>query len=254
MKKNLSTLLTVGMLTLSSGLLSSTYAQFVIPNSFSAGTPIKAADMNVNFQAIQSAVNTLTLRTLFGATFNDVGPVGWSVTNTSSANVIYGVVGNVTLGGKYSAGIKGADTTPGLLSYGVEGNSKNGTGVYGSSDTGGGVVGFSSSGPAVKAISGAAGGTALELDGAIKVSGTVRPAFVHTATSSASYITCIDHPLTNDDPNAIVTFVHSWTSLYYTKPFAIYYSTSGNKWCIFSEDISQNILSGTKFNVIVFKQ
>jgi len=206
MKKMLSTLLTLGATTLSSGLFSSAHAfTFIIPNSFSAGTPIKAADMNANFQSLQEELRRLGILSGFGASLTGGGAEGWTVTNTSSDIVIYGVVGNVTQGGKYSAGIKGADTTPGSLSYGVEGRSTNGTGVYGSSGTGGGVVGFSSSGPAVKAISGAVGGTALEIDGAIKVSGAVRPTFVHTA-AGGSYITCIDNALTNGDPNAIVTF------------------------------------------------
>jgi|GEM_PF-2542317 len=239
-------------LTLSSALFSSAQAfTFTVPNSFSTGTPIKAADMNANFQSLQEELRRLGNISGFGASLTGGGAEGWTVTNTSSDNVIYGLVGNVTQGGKYSAGIKGMDTTPGSLSYGVEGRSTNGAGVYGSSGTGGGVVGVSSSGPAVKAISGTAGGTALELDGAIKVSGTVRPAFVHTA-AGGSHITCIDNALTNGDPNAIVTFVHRWDAVYYTKPFAIYY-TSG-KWCIFSEDTAQLISAGTKFNVLVIKQ
>ncbi len=75
-------------------------------------------------------------------------------------------------------------------------------------------------------------------------------AFVHTAVGG-SYITCIDNPLTNGDPNAIVNFSHRWTSTYYTKPFGIYYN--GSKWCIFSEDTSQVVTAGTKFNVVVYK-
>ena len=196
MKKILFTLLTLGTLTLSSGLFSSAGAIFAIPNNFSTGTPIKAADMNANFQSLQEELRRLGILSGFGASLTGGGAEGWTVTNTSSAIVIYGVVGNVTQGGKHSAGIKGADTTPGSLSYGVEGRSNSGTGVYGSSGTGGGVVGFSSSGPAVKAISGAVGGTALEIDGAIKVSGTVRPAFVHTAASVDRRVTQRDsgHP------------------------------------------------------------
>jgi len=120
MKKMLSTLLTLGATTLSSGLFSSAHAfTFIIPNSFSAGTPIKAADMNANFQSLQEELRRLGILSGFGASLTGGGAEGWTVTNTSSDIVIYGVVGNVTQGGKYSAGIQGADTTPGSLSYGV---------------------------------------------------------------------------------------------------------------------------------------
>lgn len=79
-------------------------------------------------------------------------------------------------------------------------------------------------------------------------------AFLHTATAaniSSGYITCFDNPLTNNAPNAIVIAAHSWTSTYYTKPFGMWYN--GSKWCIYSQDTSQNITVGTKFNVMVFK-
>jgi hypothetical protein len=251
MKKTLSTLFTLAALTLSSALFSSAHAiTFTIPNSFTTGSPIKAAEMNANFLSLQTELQRLGIITDFGATLTGSGTAGWTVENTSSALVIYGLQGKVTQAGKYSSGVRGEDATAGTLSYGVEGNSTSGTGVYGSSSSGAGLSGYSSSGSGVKASS--FSGTALEIDGAIKVTGTVRPAFVHTATSSSSHITCIDNPITNNDPNALVTFVHRWEGTYYTKPFGIYY-TSG-KWCIFSEDITQAILTGTKFNVIVFKQ
>jgi hypothetical protein len=252
MKKTFSTLLTLGILSLSSGLLSSANAQFVIPNSFSAGTPIRAADMNANFQTLQTELRRLGI--LSGA-----GDVGWTVTNTSSANVIYGVVGNVTQGGKYSAGVRGVDSTPGGLSYGVEGRSTNGSGVYGSSSTGPGVVGFSSSGPALKAISGSAGGTALELDGAIKVSGSNKAAFVHTATAAntgGTHITTLDNLLTNGDPNALLFVTANYNpggigGVYNVPAIGVYYS--GGKWTIFNQNIAP-ILVGAKFNVLVIKQ
>ncbi len=79
-------------------------------------------------------------------------------------------VGQGHAGGKYSAGVRGEDATSGGLSYGVESLSAAGTGVYAYSSSGTGVVARSDS------------GTALEVDGAIKVSGTVLPAFVHTAS------------------------------------------------------------------------
>ena len=75
-------------------------------------------------------------------------------------------------------------------------------------------------------------------------------AFIHTAVGG-SYISCIDNPLTNGDPNAIVNFSHRWTSTYYPEPFGIYYN--GSKWCIFSETTSQVITANTKFNVVVYK-
>ena len=58
--------------------------------------------------------------------------------------------------------------------------------------------------------------------------------------------------MTNNDPNVMVTCAHRWDSTYYTKPFGIYYAS--NRWCTFSEDTSQTILAGTKFDVLVVKQ
>lgn len=78
-------------------------------------------------------------------------------------------------------------------------------------------------------------------------------AFVHTASAAniSGHITCIDNATTNNTPNAIVLFTHNWNGTYYTKPFGIYYN--GSKWCIFSEDTSQAMVAGSKFNVLVFK-
>lgn len=82
----------------------------------------------------------------------------------------------------------------------------------------------------------------------------VSGAFMHTATAaniSSGYISCFDNAMTNNAPNAIVIASHAWTSTYYTKPFGMWYN--GTKWCVFSEDTTQTITVGTKFNVIVYK-
>lgn len=114
-------------------------------------------------------------------------------------------------------GLYGGDsgfTAPG--SAGVRGDSFGAVGVMGTTASGWGVVGgarsygigvqgYAEGGESVgvHAVH-ASGGTALDINnGAIKVSGAVRSAFVWTITTLGS-CNQIDHPLLNGDPNALV--------------------------------------------------
>lgn len=115
------------------------------------------------------------------------------------------------------------------------------------------------------ANSGVAGGAALEVAGGIKVSGSNKPAFVHTAsaTNIVSNSTCIDNVLTNGKPNAIVmvTQLFSATEVYNNSSVGVFYrtaSTFATKWCIFNQ-ITAGVPStpmpvNATFNVLVFNQ
>jgi hypothetical protein len=100
--------------------------------------------------------------------------------------------------------------------------------------------------------------TALQIDnGALKVSGANPTAFVHVA-SGGSYVSVIDNPLTNGDPNAILIVTHVYDPpgpggpVYHTKPFGVWYN--GTKWTIYNEDGTTAIDANDAFNVLVIKR
>jgi hypothetical protein len=107
------------------------------------------------------------------------------------------------------------------------------------------------------------GATGIEVDGAIKVSGTNPAAFVHSAAVAnivADY-TVIDNPMTNGDPNAILIVTALGTDGSTDLPaVGVFYNTAGgtaaqqNKWAIQLTDHTGTIASGAKFNVLVIKQ
>jgi hypothetical protein len=102
-------------------------------------------------------------------------------------------------------GDSGADT-------GVIGTSRSGSGLRGLADGGVGVEGHSETGVGVRASHGH-GGTALEVvNGAFRVSGSLRPAFVHTSDGSNTRgdSTCVDHPLSNGRPDAMILVTHRY--------------------------------------------
>lgn len=115
-------------------------------------------------------------------------------------------------------------------------------------------------------------GTALELDGALKVSGT-KTAFIHTVTAGAvttnlcavgSNATIIDNPLTNGDAAAMLQVTRAVATAGGTLPAVgavpaslVMYSPAGcaagaNKWVIVSD--AGPLLTGDAFNVLVVKQ
>ena len=116
------------------------------------------------------------------------------------------------------------------------------------------------SGGSTSAIT-AEGGTdnsALGLfNGGIKVSGTVRPAFVHTsaAPNVIGTRTVLDHPLLNGAANAIVVASRAYTAAvgFIAGGFSTFYDTATARWSILREDGSA-MPTGVRFNVIVFSQ
>lgn len=105
--------------------------------------------------------------------------------------------------------------------------------------------------------------TALELrSGELKVTGagigTSTAAFIHltSATNVSSYVTFIDNPVCNGDPNAILLVTHSYnppngtTATYHPHIVSLWYT--GTQWAIFNEDFA-NMQTNIAFNVLVIK-
>ena len=81
--------------------------------------------------------------------------------------------------------------------------------------------------------------------------------FVHTATATniAGHYTYLDHPLTNDNPNAIVFVTPNWNpggvgGTYNDRPIGVWYSSGVKKWAIFNQDFA-SMPDGAAFNVLV---
>ena len=173
-----------------------------------------------------------------------------------------GIVGSTHDG----VGVEGlSDTTIGVLGQsqsglGVAGVSLTGIGTGGVSLAGTGLNGQTSSGTGVLAEVVTGGdGAALDLrNGRVKVSGTVRPAFVHTATAgnTAGHATTIDHPLLNGTANAIVVVTHAYVTgatIADTHVTSVWYDTALSRWRIYHDD-NAAMPVGIRFNVIVFNQ
>ncbi len=81
--------------------------------------------------------------------------------------------------------------------------------------------------------------------------------FVHTATDAniSGNSTYIDHPLTNDNPSAIVLVTQNWNpggvgATYNNHPIGVYYSGGEQKWAVFNQDFA-NMPTGAAFNVLI---
>ena len=139
---------------------------------------------------------------------------------------------------------------------GAMGTSRSGAGVRGLADSGVGVEGYSEAGVGVRASHGR-GGTALEIaNGALRVSGSVRPAFVHVSESrnTSGDSSCLDHPLANGRPEAIVLVTHRWGGSGVNLPaVGVYYEGGSRRWCVFTEG-GTGMPLGVPFNVLVITQ
>jgi hypothetical protein len=161
----------------------------------------------------------------------------------------------------------GSSTNPAILG----GNLGSGAGVLGLSNytdgLGYGVIGSGVHPGNVGVLADGPGGagTALEVrDGALKVSGSPRTAFVHVATIAntdpdlsdcgpSGYCTIIDHPLTNGDATAILIVTQNWSvnEVFNAHPIGVWYD--GTHWQIFNQDLAA-MPAGAAFNVLVIKQ
>lgn len=150
---------------------------------------------------------------------------------------------------------------------GVHGDSRHGIGVIGTSNTGTGVFGRAEHiGVEGRALDGTGvlaasdtGTTALELqNGSIRVSGALRPAFVHTTTvaNTSGHLTTLNAAGLNGLPTAMVLVTHvfqSATPAYVMDPVGVWYDTSISRWRIFVES-GAPMPVGATFNVFVILQ
>lgn len=166
------------------------------------------------------------------AQLNEGAVVG---SNTGAGN---GVRGTSTVG----SGVYGQTNGTGLATAGVFGQAiGTGTGVVASSTDGTGLY------------TGSASGSALEVEGPIRVRGNAarRAAFVHlktVANTAGPNQTCTN--LT--DPSAILTVTHNYTASgdqTLNSAIGVFRNTSG-AWCIFRQD-GAALANGMAFNVTV---
>lgn len=119
---------------------------------------------------------------------------------------------------------------------------------------GGSFMTMSPTGTGLRAVGTGNDSTALQItNGAIKVTGGVRPAFEWTATAAtiAGNQTVIDHPLVNGNANAILIVTPLYEGVYVNHPIGVWYS--GNRWRIFNQDLDP-MPTNAKFNVLVIDQ
>jgi len=85
--------------------------------------------------------------------------------------------------------------------------------------------------------------------------------YVHTATAenSDNNVTYLDHPELNNNPNACINIVHNWNpngipvtdGVFNDNATGIWYDDFVNKWSIFNEESSVDIVEGASFNVFI---
>jgi len=161
------------------------------------------------------------------------------------------------------AGVAGSSNSD----IGVVGFSNTGYGVLGYSQTGAGVVGSTSdpAGAGIFALGAGSSGTALVIsNGGIRVAGaginTTTPAFVHAVAAgniTAGNQTIITHPLTDNDPDAILIITPSYNydlagGVNNPHPVGVFYNSSFSRWVIYNID-NAAMLAGQQFNVLVVK-
>ena len=173
------------------------------------------------------------------------------IVNTGTGADAQGIVAETASSSPDGAAIYGRATSaaPDSEASGVTGTAAAGIGVEGISVAGPGVYGASLGGSG--GVFTTLGGTALEVSGPIKVSGSKAAAFVHTATAPSNHVTVIDHPSTNDNPNAILIVTQMWSGVYNPHPVGVFYAAG--KWRIFNEDIADMPLNA-QFNIMVINR
>jgi Chaperone of endosialidase len=156
MRQNLKSFVLGGILASSLGAL----AAVNIPNTFTAGQPIKAADINANFSSLKTAVDalqgSLTTHDHFGQLWKGSG-TGLIVSTDDNNTALIGD-NKSTSGGVGLAGYADNATGTGVIGSnrvgtGVLGYTFSGKGVLGQGDSGTGVLGQSTTGTGVVASS-----------------------------------------------------------------------------------------------------
>ena len=183
---------------------------------------------------------------------------------------VLGMIMRTGTSGVYSAGVRGVHYGESGNGVGVIGHHTGwGFGVFGDSYEGVGVVGRASrpAGVGVRAVySGTGAGTALEVqNGAIRLTGTTRAAFVHEVLEGNITLdsTIIDHPLSNGDPNAILIVTPRRNApaclhVCELQTFTIRYRTAIGAWEIVkgrgTDGVDMAWHLHAQFNVLVIKQ
>ena len=197
-----------------------------------------------------------------------------STTGGTVMTAVSGVLGEVlpTAPGSWSAGVRGLNFGTGAFGIGVLGRQAGtGWGVYGEAETGTGVYGVTrlagtASGAAgVRAAYAGGGvtGVALEIsNGAIRVAGPVRPAFIHEITAanvltdpySGNVATMIDNPMCNNEPGALlfVTLRLDSSGDEHTSDVITTYNGAYNRWFLWRRDGVLTV--GARYNILVIKQ
>jgi len=193
----------------------------------------------------------LVVEGVAAAALPNVGYAG-VLSTTSTGNAIvglsdsgYGVVASTGGGTPGTAGLLATSGGRGFAIHALSGNAL--PAIY--------AVGGSS---AAITAEGGSDNSALELfGGGITVSGTVRPAFVHTSAvgNVIGTRTVLDHPLLNGASNAIVVVSRVYTTAtgFVAGGFSTFYDSAGGRWSILKED-GTTMPTGLRFNVIVFNQ
>lgn len=75
-------------------------------------------------------------------------------------------------------------------------------------------------------------------------------AFQHMvrASNMTKTWTVLNHPLTNNNPDAVIMVTQIWKGVYNPEPIGVWYD--GAKWCIFNQN-NKSIPEGTVYNVMV---
>ncbi|GAB3506261.1 DUF7452 domain-containing protein [Emticicia fontis] len=264
------------------------YAQIevVTPDATTAAGIFRIKNVNSTKDALTGITNGGGIGVVGANTAPDGIQIGLKGTSSSSthglgASVgVTGVLGEINSNspGGYSAAVRGVNNGTGVLGIGTIGyHAGSGWGIYGESSKGWGVYGlstdnsaysigvrgetFSANGIGVEAkYAGQGVGTALEIDnGAIRVAGVFKSAFVHTATVGnklSANGTDIDNPLCNGDPDCLLFVTQRMISsgpTYNNSPIGVFYNSVRQKWEIFNQN-NTVIPTNAKFNVLVIKQ
>jgi hypothetical protein len=222
-------------------------------------------------QGVASASTGSTVGVL-GTAYSEQGTGVWGHGGVIGVSGFSDGPSGTGVSGRAQTGVSGESVTGDGV--GVLGTAPDGIGVYGAggdteSDAGSGVWGrsWSATGAGVVAEGpqsiGVASGTALEIrEGGIKVKdaglGTSTPVFVHRATAEniASNYTTIDHPLTDDDPHAILIVTQNYNpggGAGQANNHSVAVDYKNGKWRIHNQD-GMPMAVNAAFNVLVVKK
>ncbi len=238
--------------------------------------PSSYSDAMIISNVGQGKTITATSSALAGTTTSILGQANSVSIGLNTAVGVTGVFGLITskTPGDFSAGVRGVNNSQntlgsGVIGYqagsgsGVYGETPKGVGVYGRSNDSAGVRGESVLGSGVEAsYIGAGTGTALTINnGAIKLSGTTKSAFIHRVAAANiinARATEITNPLCDGDPTCFIFITHVLNpngSTQVQGATAVNYNAARGKWEIFNQNnAAMAPYIGAQFNVLVIKQ